>query len=339
MIAMQPTIVGTGPIDDIASDLLKPFGTIVIAPDPAEACVMPLLKQAIGLIVRGGGSATATMIQAAENLKVIGRSGSGYESVDIVAANQRKIPVVYAPGLGARAVAEAAITFMLALCKNLCYWDRQMKCGNWKSRFEFRPRDLDQATLGIVGLGNIGQTLARLTSPFRMTLLAYDPYVSPDKAEELGVRLTSLTELLSTSDFISLHAPQMPETKAMINRERLRLVKRGAYFINLARGGLVESLDVLYDALLDGTLAGVALDVFEPEPPDVNHAIFKHPNCLTSPHVLGTSEAAMREVFRSMAEDMVAVLRGVRPRFVVNPESLNGSATVAVNHDTEPETK
>ena len=125
----------------------------------------------------------------------------------------------------------------------------------------------------------------------------------------------------------------------MINRERLRLVKRGAYFINLARGGLVESLDVLYDALLDGTLAGVGLDVFEPEPPDVNHAIFKHPNCLTSPHVLGTSEAAMREVFRSMAEDMVAVLRGVRPRFVVNPEALNGSATVAVNHDTKPETK
>src|SRR5687767_11853366 len=112
---MQPTIVGTGPIDEHAAELLRPFGKIVIARDPSEAGLMPLLKPAVGLVVRGGGSATAAMIRVAENLRVIGRSGAGYDTVDIAAATERKIPVVYAPGLGATAVAEAALTFMLAL--------------------------------------------------------------------------------------------------------------------------------------------------------------------------------------------------------------------------------
>jgi phosphoglycerate dehydrogenase-like enzyme len=110
----------------------------------------------------------------------------------------------------------------------------------------------------------------------------------------------------------------------MINRDLLRRVKPGAFLINLARGALIENLDVLYDCLKDGRLAGVGLDVFEPEPPDESHPIFKLVNCLTSPHVLGTSGGAMREIFRSMAEDMAAVLRGQRPRFVVNPEVFDG---------------
>jgi D-3-phosphoglycerate dehydrogenase / 2-oxoglutarate reductase len=321
---VKPIIVGTGPLDDVAANLLRPFGEIVVPSKADEESLLAIIPHAVGLIVRGGGTATATLIREAKKLRVIGRSGSGYDSVDIVAATKRKIPVVFAPGLGARAVAEAAVAFMFALSKNIPYWDRQVKCGNWTSRFESRPGDLDGATLGIVGLGNIGQHLVRMIVPFGVTVLVFDPYVESATAAELGVRLTSLETLIASSDFISLHAPQTPETIGMINRDLLRKVKPGAFLINLARGALIENLDILYETLQDGRLAGVGLDVFEPEPPDESHPIFKLDNCLTSPHVLGTSHGAMQEVFRSMAEDMVAVLSGRRPRFVVNPEVFGG---------------
>lgn len=316
----KPKIVGTGPIGEIATDILKPFGEIVVASDGAEESLLPLLDGAVALVVRGEGIANARVIEAAKDLKVIARSGAGYDNVDIAAATARNIPVVYAPGLGARAVAEAAIAFMLALCKGIFYWDQQLKQGNWRSRFESKPGDLDGATLGIIGFGRIGQELAEIIRPFNMTVLAYDPYVSAGRAAERGVKLVSLDELLGKSDVISIHAALTDETRGLINRERLVQVKRGSYLINLARGGLIESLDVLYEALENETLAGVALDVFDPEPPEVTHPIFSLPNCLTSPHVLGTSAGAMARIFKSMAEDMVAVLKGLRPRFVVNPE-------------------
>lgn len=322
---MKPIIVGTGPLDDIAANLLRPFGEIVIQSKDGEEGLWPLIPHAIGLVVRGGGAATGALIREAKNLRVIGRSGSGYESVDIAAATEKKIPVVFAPGLGARAVAEAAVAFMLALCKNIFYWDKQVKSGNWTSRLKSRPGDLHGATLGIIGFGNIGQHLARMVMPFEVTVLVYDPYMDPSRAAELGVRRTSLEDLVPQSDFISLHAPQTQETIGMINRDLLQRVKPGAFLINLARGALIENLDILQQALEDGRLAGVGLDVFEPEPPNERHPIFKLDNCLTSPHVLGTSDGAMREVFRSMAEDMVAVLRGQRPRFVVNPEVFDGN--------------
>lgn len=324
-IGVKSIIVGTGPLDDVAANLLRPFGEIVVPSIAGEEGLLPLIPHAIGLVVRGGGTATAALIREAKNLRVIGRSGSGYDSVDIAAATERKIPVVFAPGLGARAVAEAALAFMLALCKNISYWDRQVKSGQWASRFKSRPGDLDGTTLGIVGFGNIGQHLAGLVAPFRVKVLVFDPYIESSKAAEFGVRLTSLEDLFAKSDFISLHAPQTPATTGMINRNLLKQVKPGTFLINLARGALVENLDILHEALENGTLAGVGLDVFEPEPPDTSHPIFKLDNCLTSPHVLGTSEGAMREVFRSMAEDMVAVLRGRRPRFVVNPEVFDGN--------------
>jgi D-3-phosphoglycerate dehydrogenase len=309
-------------VDPIAAEILAPFGEIVTAADTSMQSLLPLLKGAVALIVRGDGLANASIIEAATDVKVIGRTGVGYDNVDIAAATRRGIPVVFTPGASDRAVAEGALALMLALCKNLSYWDRQLKQGNWQSRHQSRPRDLDGATLGIIGFGRIGQMLAALVRPFNMTTVAYDPYVPAEKAEAVGAKLADLDVLLRSSDFISLHAALTDETRGLINRERVALVKPGAYLINLARGGIVASLDVLYQALQEGRLAGVGLDVFDPEPPDVSHPIFKLPNCLTSPHALAMSEGAMKRIFSSMAEDMAAVLRGERPRFVVNPEVL-----------------
>ena len=316
----KTTILATGPIDQVAIDILSPFGEVLVTPNGEPESILPLVGDAIGIAVRGGGGVDRRVIEAGQNLRVIGRSGVGVDNVDVKAATRHGIPVVYTPAAGASAVAEGAMAYMLALCKQINYWDSQLKSGNWESREESRPADLYGAVLGIVGLGNIGQTLAKLARPFSMSILAHDPYVTPQRASELGVELVSLEHLLARADFISIHTPLTPETKGLINRQRLKLVKHGAYLINLARGGVVDSLDALYEALKEGVLAGVGLDVFAPEPPDVSHPIFQLPNCLTSPHSMGMTEGAMTRIFQSMAEDMAAVLQGSRPRFVVNPE-------------------
>lgn len=315
----QTTILATGPIDQVAIDILSPFGKVLVTPDGEPASILPFVGDAIGIAVRGGGGVDRSVIEAAANLRVIGRSGVGLDNVDVDTATSRGIPVVYAPAAGASAVAEGAMAYMLALCKQLNYWDQQLKNGNWGSREQSRPADLYGAVLGIVGLGNIGQTLAQLAGPFGMSILGHDPYVTPERASELGVKLVGLEDLLAQADFISIHAPLIPETKGLINRQRMQLVKRGAYLVNLARGGLIDSLDTLHEALLEGILAGVGLDVFEPEPPDVTHPIFQHSNCLTSPHSLGMTHGAMSRIFKTMAEGMAAVLEGSQPRFVANP--------------------
>jgi D-3-phosphoglycerate dehydrogenase len=317
-------IVATGPVDPAAVAVLAPYGNFVVAPDGSEATLLPLMENAVGLVVRGGGVATRAMILGANRLRVIGRSGAGYDSVDLTAANERRIPLVYVPGTGARAVAEAGVTLILALAKNLSYWDQEVKAGNWRSRFQSTPKDIAGSVIGLVGLGNIGSALADLLRGFNARVLAYDPLVSLKKASQYGVELTGLDQLLQISDFVSLHAPLTPETRGMINRTTLGLMKPGAFLINLARGGLIESMDVLHEFLKNGRLGGAALDVFEPEPPDHNHPIFQLKNLIASPHALGMTEGTMQQIFKSMADDMAAVLEGRRPRFVVNPEVLAG---------------
>ncbi len=315
-----PKIACSGPIGEVAIDILKPFGEIVVADDGSEGALLKIVQDAVGLVLRGDGIGSARVIDAAPRLKVIGRSGVGYDLVDIPTANARKIPVIITPGANAQAVAEAAITFMLSLCKRIYYWDAEFKRGNWASRFGEFSGDLDGATLGIIGFGRIGQTLAELIRPFSMTVLAFDPFVPQKTADALDVTMVELDDLLKRSDFVSLHTLLNKDTRALINRERIALMKPGSYLINLARGGVVESLDVLYEALTDGPLAGVGLDVFEPEPPDVSHPIFKLPNCLTSPHAIAMTHRGMYRSFKMMAEDMAAVLKGGKPKYLANPE-------------------
>ena len=314
------TIVCTGPVEPLLYDMMQPFGEVVVAPDYTVESLIPMMYEAVGLVVRGEGLANKKVIESSPNLKVIGRPGVGYNNVDIAAATARKIPVVFAPGAGARAVAEATMAFMLALCKNLSFWDTQLKAGNWHSRYESKPGDFDGATLGIVGLGRIGQIVAQLAMPFQMKIIAHDPYADPDIAKTLGVKMVSLEQLIAESDFITMHAPATDQTHGIINADILKHVKPGAILVNLARGDLIMSLDILYDALQDGRLAAVGLDVFTPEPPDINHPIFKLPNCLTAPHSLGGTHRALEKLFNSMGSDMVSVLEGRRPQHLVNPE-------------------
>ena len=319
----KPSILSTQPLDAYAEQKLGEYAEFRIAKKPTEAGLLAEAADAIAFVIRGQVPVTPRLMDAAPNLKVIGRTGVGYETVDIPAATARGIPVVNAPGAGARAVAEAAMTFMLSLSKLVGHWDHETKRGNWNSRIGGKQAgDLDGKTLGIIGLGRIGQIVAKLAKPFEMNIIARDPYLDPTIAEGLGVRLVSLDEVMSLSDFITLHCPQNEETMGMINRRLLDQVKPGSYFIHLARGGIVESLDPLHDMLVSGQLAGCALDVFAIEPPDHTHPIFSDENFLCSPHAMATSDGAMRRIFKSMADDMAAILEGRQPQFVVNPEVL-----------------
>lgn len=321
----MPKIVCTGPIGDIAKEILSEFGEIEILATDSDVSLAETMDGAVGFVVRGGGDATAELIGLGKDLKVIGRSGTGYDTIDLEAATARGIPVVYAPGQNARAVAEAAFSLIAALTKRLPFWDIRMKQGDWESRFHSKPGDLEGATLGIVGLGNSGKILADFAKPFRMNLLGYDPYVDAGVAQKLEVELVDFETLCRRSNLISLHLPLNSETRGLIDRKAVAWMREGTILVNMARGGIVESLDVLAEGLESGRLAGVGVDVFDPEPPDTSHPLFSHPNCLTSPHALALTDGAMNRIYKTMAEGMAAVFRGERPEFVANPEVYQGA--------------
>jgi D-3-phosphoglycerate dehydrogenase len=313
-------ILVTGTTLPIVEELLSPFGQIEVARNTDEQSLIGLMNGTIAVIARGMTQISGSVIHAGKELRVIGRTGSGYDSIDLEAATRRRIPVVYAPGAGARAVAEGTLCMILACAKRLKEFDIKTINGQWEAREKFALGDLEEAVLGIVGLGRIGREVARLAKHFGMRILAYDPLISRQAAEHSGAELVELNELLAQADFISLHAPSNKQTRGMINRERLGKVKQGAVLINLARGGLLESLDVLDDSLASGRLAAVGLDVYPDEPPDPSHPIFRRPNVICTPHVMGLSQRAAQATFAVVSQGMAAVLAGKVPENVVNPE-------------------
>ena len=280
-----------------------------------EEELVGLVSDAVALVVRGGGSRVSRrVIEAAPRLRVIARTGIGVDEVDVAAATRRGIPVAVVPDAGSNAVAEGALALMLVLAKRVPLLDELVREGRWAERDSVDVRDLEGATLGIVGVGRIGTRLATLGTTLGMRVIGFDPYARGD-AVELG----ALPELFERSDFVSLHAPLTDETRGIVDSELLARA-RGAIFVNLARGALVSSLDDLLAALDVGNLDGVGLDVFDPEPPDVAHPLFAHPRVAASPHALGLSRAARAATARDAAEAVLAVLRGERPQHVANPE-------------------
>ena len=305
-------IVATGPVFPPAEELL---GEIVVAPAADEDALVALLADAVALIARGDATVSERVLEAAPVLQVIARSGVGVERIDLAAATRRGIPVVIAPDAGAHAVAEGALTLMLALAKDLPALDRAVKDGRWEARDEVDIWDIGGTTVGVVGLGRIGRRVAAMVQAFGARTLAYDPYV----ADAEDVELVELETVFGESDYVSLHAPLTAETRGLVDAKLLALA-RGVVLVNLGRGGLISSFDDLLAALEAGSLCGLGLDVFEPEPPDPSHPLFRHPRVLVSPHALGLSRQARRQTFTEVAEGIAAVLAGERPRAVANPE-------------------
>ena len=313
--------VSTAPIGQMAIDILSSRAPVEISPSTSHESVANLMDGTLGLICRAETYIDGRILDAGKNLKVLGRPGVGYDSVDVVAATERGIPLIYAP-VGGFAVAEWAMAAMLALAKRIIECNQMVKLDKWSQRYALELDDMTEKTLGIVGFGRIGQHLAGLAAPFGMRIVAYDPFVDKKLASAQNVELLDLESLLKTSDYVSLHPALNDSSRGLIKSEHMQVIKKGAILINASRGGVVENLEILADALDEGVLSGVALDDFPEEPPVYPHRIFNHPMCLCAPHMAGLSKLAMLRILKSMANDMLAVVGGNIPKYCVIPEVL-----------------
>src|SRR5229473_4982351 len=254
-----------------------------------------------GLAIRSATKATAKILEKAKRLKVIGRAGIGVDNVEIPAATARGIIVMNTPFGNSITTAEHAITLMLALAREIPQADASTQAGKWEKN-RFMGVEITAKTLGIIGCGNIGAIVADRALGLRMKVVAYDPFLSPERAADLGVEKVDLDELLRRADFITLHAPLTEKTKSILDAKALARARKGVRVINCARGGLVDEA-ALRAALDSGHVAGAAFDVFTTEPATEN-PLFGHPNVICTPHLGAATNEAQENVALQVAEQM-----------------------------------
>ena len=272
-----------------------------------------------GLVVLRPWIKRPTIAAGAERLVVIGRSGAGYDKIDVNACTQHDVALFNAPLALNHSTGSSALLFMLALAKKLPQQQRVTREGRWDLQATVMGSEIQGRTLGIVGLGHSGRELARLAAPFEMRVLAHSPHADPDQAAALGVQLTSIEELFRESDFVSLHARLNPDNHRLVGREQLALMKPTAFFINVARGELVDQ-PALVDALRARAIAGAALDVYEREPLEVDDPLLELEGVILTPHWSASTTDVFAATSRAMVEGMLRAARGEVPEKVVNPE-------------------
>jgi phosphoglycerate dehydrogenase-like enzyme len=305
-------IVATAEVPRVAHEAFAPLGEIVVRGDVAA------VASAEVLILRGDPLGAGALARA-PGLRAIARTGAGYDNVDVDAATALGIPVVYAPDVGSQPVAEGAVALMLAAAKHLRELGAIVQLGGWTSRYAVAGLDIEGACLGIVGFGSIGRRMARLCRGLGMRVIAHDPGL--DGAED-GVELVALDELVARADVLSLHCELTEQTRGLVDRRLLARLKPGAVLVNVARGEIVESEDVLAEALDAGQLSAIALDVFPSEPPEPTHPLYADPRVVCTPHSVGLTDRWNREVFGCLARGVEAVLAGGVPPNLLNPEAL-----------------
>jgi phosphoglycerate dehydrogenase-like enzyme len=277
------------------------------------------IKGVDGLVVLRPWVKRSTFSEGAADLVVIGRSGAGYDKIDLDACTEHGVAVFNAPMALNHSTASSALLFMLALAKRLPEQDRITRQGRWDQQAAVMGSEIQGRTLGIVGLGHSGRELARLVGPFGMHILAFSPHADPAAADSLGVRLTSLEEVLRESDFVSLHCRLTAETRGLIGAPELALMRAAAYFINVGRGELVDQ-QALAAAVRDQRIAGAGLDVFEVEPLPLDDPLLALDNVIVTPHWSASTSDVWRATGAAMAEGMLKAASGERPENVVNPD-------------------
>jgi len=286
-------------------------------PPPAE--LKALLARADAVIVRLFSMGPNEFADA-PRLKVIAKHGVGVDNIDVAAATARRIPVVITPQANANSVAEHTVTLMLALARNLYPAAAATLAGRFQERDKFEGIELAGRTLSLVGLGRIGSRVAHIARHgLAMNVRAYDPFVSKAGYSGAAELEESLETLLRSADILSLHVPLTPETRRLINAERLRMLRPTCRVVNTSRGGVIDEA-ALAQALRDGRIAGAALDVFEQEPLPVGHPFLHTPNTLLTPHISSSTAESMDRMARDAAQGVLDVLQGRLPAGVVNPE-------------------
>lgn len=272
------------------------------------------------LVIRSATRVTAEIIEAARNLKIVGRAGIGLDNVDIPAATKKGIIVMNTPEGNTITAAEHSVAMMMALSRNIPQATESLKQGNWEKK-KFEGYELFGKTLGVVGAGRIGRLVAEMAKGLKMSVIAYDPYIKPETIERMDLEPVSLDDLFRRADYITLHTPGTKETVNMINKETIAKMKKGAMLVNCARGNIVNQED-LYDALKSGHLAGAALDVFSKEPPG-KIPLMELDNFICTPHLGASTKEAQDKVAKDIAEQIVAYLLYGSAKNAVNVSSIS----------------
>ena len=272
-----------------------------------RAALLPAIVDVDAILVRSATKVDAEAIAAATKLKVVARAGVGLDNVDVKAATQSGVMVVNAPTSNIVSAAELAVALLLASARNIAPANAALKAGQWK-RSKYTGVELTDKTVGVVGLGRIGLLVAQLLSAFGVKLVAYDPYVQPARAAQLGIRMLPLDELLAESDFITVHLPKTPETIGLIGEEALRKVKPSVRIINAARGGIVDE-HALYVAIKEGRVAGAGLDVFNSEP-CTDSPLFEFEQVVATPHLGASTDEAQEKAGIAVARSVRLALAG-----------------------------
>ncbi|MCP5463439.1 MAG: phosphoglycerate dehydrogenase [Deltaproteobacteria bacterium] len=274
------------------------------------------------IAIRSGTNIDADILAAAKNLKVIGRAGIGVDNVDIPEASKRGIIVMNTPTGNTITTAEHAIAMMCALTRSIPQATASMKDGKWE-KSKFMGAELTDKNLGVVGCGNIGKIVASRAQGLKMNVLGFDPFLSEELAEELGITKVTLLELFQKSDYITVHTPLNEKTKHLINTEAFKEMKKGVYIINCARGGIVDE-QALAQAIDQGIVAGAALDVFEEEPPAADHPLLKSDRVICTPHLGASTEEAQENVAIDVANQIVDFLVNGNVKNALNAASASG---------------
>ncbi|MFQ5553124.1 MAG: hydroxyacid dehydrogenase [Thermoplasmata archaeon] len=312
-------VLVTDPLHEEALQVLQRQFVVTAQEVPPEE-LLNLIGRFDALIVRSRTKVTRDVLVRGEGLRVVGRAGVGVDNIDVEAATERGIFVVNAPAGSSQSVAELTVGLMLSLARRIPEADRTTKAGGWE-KARLRGGELAGKVLGLVGSGRIGGLVGQICQELGMETLAYDPYVEPVAAQERGIWLTSLEQLLERADFVSVHAALTEETHHMLSRPQMALMKPTAYLINVARGPIVDE-GALVEALEAGQIAGAALDVFEREPP-TGSPLLAMENVVLTPHLGAATEEAQRRTGLLAVEQVTKALEGEVPEFLVNPEVLS----------------
>lgn len=301
-------VVVCDPIHEVGLETLRAAGMdLELADQYNEDEIDEAISDADALVVRSATTVSADRIESAEDLQVIARAGIGVDNIDLEAATDAGIQVVNAPTGGIGAVTEHTIALAYALVRELPWTDRRTRNGEWP-KSEYAGSELRDRTLGIIGLGNIGQSVAERATRLGLSVIGYDPYVNDDVIEELGITRGHFDACFEQADIVTIHTPLTPETEGLVDAAALDKLKDG-YLINCSRGGVVDE-EALVDVLSDGYLAGAAVDVFEDEPIDADHPLTNCDRAILTPHVAGSSDRAKRTIATSVAEQIIALAQG-----------------------------
>ena len=322
--AVEPTlgyrVLACDHIDQAGLAVLTPFAQVDTRDPMSPAELVAVIGDYDALMVRSATKVTAEVFAAAKRLKICGRAGVGVDNIDVPAATKHGVIVVNSPEGNTVAAAEHAVGLMFALARRISAADHAMKNGEW-GRERFVGVELYLKTLGILGLGKIGQRVAAVARALGMRIVGYDPFLSPDKAHELGVDLVDFDRLLAEADFLTIHVPRTNETKHLLGPVNLAKLKPGARIINAARGGILDER-ALVEAIRSGHLAGAALDVFENEPLGESALRTLGDKIVLTPHLGASTEEAQLKVAIDVAEQIAAVLAGDPARSAVNIPSM-----------------